>query len=174
AEVIGARHRIVHERARQQLSRRVISNVLKQGLAYPLGDAAVQLTFHQQWVDHVADVVNRRVAHQLDLAGCLVDFDLTDVTTVWESALAAVEGASFEQAGLHPLGNLGRGEGVARELENADRLVGAGDRELSGLEYDVVLGRLHQVSGDLGALGDNLLRRVDQRGATGYRRARAE
>ena len=61
----------------------------------------MQLAVDQQRIDHVADVVDRRVAHEFDGAGVLVDLDLDDVAAVRKGALAAVEGAGLEQPRLH-------------------------------------------------------------------------
>ena len=63
----------------------------------------MDLAFDQQRIDHVADVVDRVIAHELDRAGRLVDLDLDDMAAVRIGALAAVEGAGLEQAGLHAL-----------------------------------------------------------------------
>ena len=64
---------------------------------------------------------------------------------------------------------------VRGQRDFAERLaaVGAGDRELAVLELDVGLGRLEQVRGDLLALGDDLVERLDDRRAADRQRARA-
>jgi hypothetical protein len=53
----GARHRIVHVRAGDELAVRVIHNMLHQRLADALDEAAVHLAFDQHWIDDRAEVV---------------------------------------------------------------------------------------------------------------------
>ena len=61
---------------------RVEMDVLHQHLAGALRDAAVDLAVQQQRIEHGADVVDHAVAHDLDLAGFLVDLDFADVAAV--------------------------------------------------------------------------------------------
>ena len=64
-QVVGARHRVVHERAGQHLAaRRVVVAVLQQRLADALHDAAMGLAVQDQRVDRAADVVDRRIARR--------------------------------------------------------------------------------------------------------------
>jgi len=49
-------------------------------------------------IDHVADVLDRVIAHDLDRAGALIDLHLDDVAAVREGAIAAAESAALEQA----------------------------------------------------------------------------
>src|SRR6185295_10281649 len=52
---VGARHGVVHERSGQELARlRVVHDLLHQGLAQPLGHAAVDLTLERDRIDHGA------------------------------------------------------------------------------------------------------------------------
>ena len=134
----------------------------------------MELALDQQRVDHVADIVDRGVADDLDLAGVGVDLDLADVAAVRIGAFAAREGAGFEQAGLGAARQPRRHERGAGDLDEAYGLIGAGDREAAGLEFDIVLAGFHHVGGDAAALGDDLLRRQDHGGAGRHGGARAE
>ena len=83
----------------------LLGDVLHQRLADPLDDAAMELAVDQQRVDHVPDIVDRGIAHEVDRAGLLVDLDLADVAAVGIGARAAREGAGLEQSGLAPGGS---------------------------------------------------------------------
>src|ERR1700730_9490978 len=77
AEVAGARHCVILERAGEQLAaRRVVDQFLHQRLTRALDDRAVDLSLAEQRVQDSADIVDRGVAGQCDLAGLLVDLDL--------------------------------------------------------------------------------------------------
>jgi hypothetical protein len=52
-----------------------------------LRDAAMSLAVHDQRVDAAADIVDDRIARDLDHAGFGVDLDLTDGAAVWENGL---------------------------------------------------------------------------------------
>ena len=52
--------------------------MLPQRLADALDDAAVGLAVQDQRIDGAADVVDRGVAHDLDVAGVGIDLDLAD------------------------------------------------------------------------------------------------
>src|SRR5437763_13048241 len=70
---IRARYRVIHEARRQQLpALRLVIAVLKQRLADPLGNSAMRLTMQDQRINCASDVVNRSIAHDLDLAGVRV------------------------------------------------------------------------------------------------------
>jgi hypothetical protein len=85
AEIVGARHRVVHERAGESWpALAVVTDVLHQRLADALHHAAMDLALEQHRVEHGADVVDHAVAHDLDLAGLRVDLDLADVAAVGE------------------------------------------------------------------------------------------
>ena len=60
----------------------VETDVFHQHLAGALRDAAVDLAVQQHRIEHGADVVDDAVAHDLDFAGFLVDFDFADVAAV--------------------------------------------------------------------------------------------
>ena len=60
----------------------VIDGVLQQRLADALHDAAMQLAVDQHRIDDGAEVVDRGVLHDLDVAGVGIDLDLADVAAV--------------------------------------------------------------------------------------------
>ena len=79
-QVVGARHRVVHERAGQQLARcLVVDAALEHRLADALREAAVHLALDDHRIDDVAEVVDRDEALDLACAGVRVDLDLADV-----------------------------------------------------------------------------------------------
>ena len=78
-------------------------DVLHQDLADALRDAADDLALEQQRVEHGADVVDHAVAHDLDLAGLLVDLELADVAAVGEVLHRRDIGRGRDQADLHVL-----------------------------------------------------------------------
>ena len=59
--------------------------MLPQRLADALGDAAVGLAVQNQRIDGAADIVDRGVARDLDVAGVGVDLDLADRAAERES-----------------------------------------------------------------------------------------
>ena len=83
---VGARHRVVHEGAGQELAVAGRTPRLPQRLADALGDAAMHLALHQHRVEDLADIVHRGVARDLDRAGLGIDLDLGDVAAVGEVA----------------------------------------------------------------------------------------
>ena len=107
----------------------VIGDVLHQGLADALHDAAMELALDQQRVDHVADIVHRGVADQRTspVSGSI------STSLMWQpfgiGAFAAREGAGLEQAGFDAARQLCRHKGGAGDVGEVDRLVGAGDHE---------------------------------------------
>ena len=80
AEIVGPRHAVILERARQQLAAvGVVGDVFHQHLADALDDAAMDLPLAQQRVQHRADIVDRDIAGELHLAGLGVDLDLGEM-----------------------------------------------------------------------------------------------
>src|SRR3989337_1960995 len=56
--LVGARNRVVHERAGQELAVTVVDHRLEERLPQPLGEAAVKLALGKERVDHGARVVH--------------------------------------------------------------------------------------------------------------------
>jgi hypothetical protein len=80
---IGAWHAVIHEAAGQVLPRfAVVDDLLHQGLAQPLRDAAMDLALEADRVHYGADVVDDDVADDLQRAGIGVDLNLTDMAAI--------------------------------------------------------------------------------------------
>src|ERR1700730_7889735 len=80
-----AGHRVIHKRAAEELAGRgIVDALLKQGLASALPDPAIRLAVQDQRVDGAADIVDCRVAGDLDPPGLGIDLDLADVKAMWE------------------------------------------------------------------------------------------
>jgi hypothetical protein len=56
--------------------------MLQQNLAYPLNDGAMNLALDDHVIEHVAAVVDRRIADELRGAGFGIDLDFRDMTAV--------------------------------------------------------------------------------------------
>ena len=80
----GVRHRVVHERAGEQLPAVVVDGMLHQRLAEALNDAPVHLTGDQHRVDHHPEIVDRHIVDDAGRAGIGVDLHLGDVAAVRE------------------------------------------------------------------------------------------
>ena len=109
-----------------------------------------------------------------DDAGVGVDLDLADVRARRKGEVGRIVERRLVQPRLELVERVVvrhvRGE---RDLAERLAAVGAGDGELAVLELDVGLRRLEQVRGDLLALGDDLVERLDDRRAADRERARA-
>src|SRR5690348_4458380 len=80
---VGARHRVIHQARRKQLTAlRFVVAVLDQRLADPLGNSAMCLTMQDQRIDRASNIVDRSIAHDLDLTRFGVNFDLADLRTI--------------------------------------------------------------------------------------------
>ena len=173
-QIVGARQRVVHERAGQQLpARLVVDRVLGERLADPLRDGAVALALHQERVENAPEIVDRGVADDAHGPGRALDLDLAHVAAVGISHGAghvvdmAVEP---ERLGIRPERRI---EGSARDLGEARRPVGAGDAVASVREGDILRPRLQQGGGDRAALLHGVLRRAADGVAADRERARA-
>ena len=111
--VDGARHRVVHERAGEQLAFVVVDRMLHQRLADALHHAAVELALDDHRIDDGAEIVDRRVSHHLDDAGFGIDLDLGDVAAV------GIGGRARSVADVRDIERLRR---VRRQLEAAAQL----------------------------------------------------
>src|SRR4051794_24699936 len=116
--------------------------VLPQRLADALGDPTVGLAVQNEWIDGSADIVDRSIAHELDMAGIGIDLDLGDVRSVRESGF-------LEQV-------VGRCRKLSGELRRQVRAIGSGSGDLCEAEgrvgpaptYDAAL-KLHLALGRL-------------------------
>ena len=83
----------------------VVDQVLEEGLAQALDDAAVDLSLDEERVDHVAHVVDHGVADHAHRARGLVDLHLADVAAVREGDAGRHEGRRLAEAGLESGGS---------------------------------------------------------------------
>src|SRR5262249_56703963 len=67
-QIVGAGHRVVHERAAHGLAAAIVGTTLEQRLADALGEAAVDLALDDHWIDDGADVVDAPETDDLDAA----------------------------------------------------------------------------------------------------------
>ena len=81
--MVGARHRVIHERSGQRLAaRRIVDAVFHHGLAQALRDAAMRLPVKDHRVDRAPYVVDPRIAHDLHGSGFRIDLDLADMAAI--------------------------------------------------------------------------------------------
>ena len=171
AEIVGPRHRVVHEGAAQQLAVRVVVDVLHQDLPGALGDAAMHLAVEQQRVEHHPGIVDAVVAHQPDAPGLAVDLDFGKMEPVRiDRPVIAAEIAALVEPGLDVVGQFRLLERVPRDVCERDRSVGADHAEPSLGVFDIDRGHLQHMAGDPLALVYDLVGGFDDRGA-GQRRA---
>ena len=106
--------------------------IFEQRLADPLGDAAMRLAVQDQRIDRAADIVDRGIADDLDLAGIGIDLDLADLRAIGKArdrqGLVGDAGKRSVQSGRQVVALHGGGG----DLEEADLAVGAGDPEAAG------------------------------------------
>ena len=106
-------------------------------------------------------------------AGLRIDLDLADVRAGGKREVGRIVERGLVESRLELVERI-----VVRHVRGqrdlAERLaaIGARDGELAVLELDVGLGRFEQVRGDLLALGDDLVDRLDDGGAADRERAR--
>jgi hypothetical protein len=92
-QIVGARHSVIHKARRQQLpAPGVVMAILEQRLAHPLGNSAMRLTVQDQRVDCAADIINRSVADDPNLAGIGINLDLRPAASGRRCRQAAVAG----------------------------------------------------------------------------------
>ena len=131
--------------------------MLEQRLADALRDAAVDLAVDDQRIDGAPDIVDGGVADDLDHAGVGIDLDLADVGAVGKRRLATVSSHCAASGPRRSSGRSVRSERRARDLEQADRVVGALHGEAAVLELDVGGRGLQQMLGDARALLDDVV-----------------
>ena len=89
-QIVGARHRVVHERSGHELAAAVIGAALEQRLAEAERKAAVDLALDDHRVDDGADVVDPPEADDLGAAGLRIDLE----PHTWAPLLKAKLGGS--------------------------------------------------------------------------------
>ena len=132
---VGARHAVIHERAAQRLAgRRLGVALLPHRLAHALRDAAMGLAVHDQRIDAAADVVDRGVARDRDVAGVGIDLDLADRAAVRKHRLVHLVVGGGGEAVLAAC-SCARLLGQLEEIEGA---VAGRRREAAVVELDAV------------------------------------
>ncbi len=78
--IVGTWHAIVHESPRQELGAvRIVDAVFEQGLADALSRTAMDLTFDDHRIDHVAEIVHDGVGDDVRRAGFRIDLQFAQV-----------------------------------------------------------------------------------------------
>ena len=174
-QVVGARQRVVHQRAGEQLPRlRVVAAALEHRLPQPLRQAAMHLACDDHRIHEVAEVVDRGEALERRAARLGVHLHLADVAARRIREVGRVVERALVEARLQLVERVVvRHVGGERHLPERHLLVGARHLELAVLEHDVGVGRFHQVRRDLLALRDHLVDRLHDRGAAHCERAAA-
>ncbi len=113
--------------------------LFEQRLTDTLGDAAMRLAMQDQRIDRPADIVDRGVADDFDLAGIGIDLHLANLGAVREARNRDDLVGNRRERSLQvrrQVGAPGRGRG---NVENADLTVGASDPETAMRELDIDL-----------------------------------
>src|SRR5215470_6254588 len=164
--VVGARHGVVHERAGEELAGAgIVHEMLEEGLAEALHDAAVDLPLDEERVDHPSHVVDHRVAHHAHRARGLIDLHLAHVAAIGERHAGRHEGRGLAEAGLEAGRKLARYVSGAGHRPEGDAAICPRHREAPVAELDVVDGSLQQMRGDAAAALDHLLGGAEHGGA---------
>src|SRR5262249_8939322 len=129
-QIVGAGHRVVHERAADELAAPVVGATLEQRLADALGEAAVDLALDDHRIDDGADVVAAPETDDLDAAGVRIDLELADMRPVAEGEARRIVDRGLLQAGLDGLERkVVRYVSRLRDRREGHAPVGAGDDE---------------------------------------------
>ena len=125
-------------------------------------------------VDDAAEIVGRGEVDDRQMTGIGIDLDLGDIGSGRKGEILWVVERGLVEPRLQLLmREIVRHIGGQRDLAQTLRAVGAGDGELAVLELDIGLSGFQQMGGDLLALGDDLVHRLDERAAAHRQRARA-
>ena len=148
-------------------------DVLHQDLADALHDAAVDLAMQQHRIEHRADIVDHRVAGDLDRAGIAIDLDFADVASVRIVLHVGAIDRGRGQTALHVLRQFRRIRRGARDLRHGQRPVGLRAGEDPFREIHVGDTDVEQMGGKCLRLGGDLLHRAVECRSGERRRARA-
>ena len=168
-QIVGARHRVVHQRSGDELAVAIIDRAFQQRLADALRDAAVHLARDDHRIDDDAEVIDRHPLLDTGEPGLGIDLDLADVAARRKREVGGVVERTLLEAGLELRPDELVGDiSLQRDVAPRRRFVGPGDGELAVLEDDVGLGRFEHMRGDLLRLGLDLVERLhDRRHADG-------
>ncbi len=161
----GARQRIVHVGAGEELAFGIVDRHLHQGLADALHGAAMQLALDDHRIDDGAEIVDAGIFHHRDHAGIGIDLDLGDMAAVGEGGGGALAHMAHVERGRHAFRQVDPAADLLGQVHDADGAIGAGDDEAAVLELDVGGGRFQHVRRDLAALLDHLGGGLHDRGA---------
>ena len=114
----------------------------------------MQLSGDQHRIDDNAEVIDAGIANDLHDPGFRIDFDFRDVAAVGEGRWYRLGGMVDVERGRHALRQLAFAQ-AARQLDDVDRAIGAGDGEAAIAEFDVGFGGFHQMGGRALALLDD-------------------
>src|ERR1700730_17041825 len=123
----------------------------------------MRLAVHQERVDHRAEIVDERVADDLDHAGLRVDFNLRNVTAVGEGRGRTVADVLHVEAPRQAGGQFHPRVQLLGQFHEADASVGPGDPEPAGTKLDVGRRSFQYMRSDLATLFDDLFTRFDDR-----------
>src|SRR5262245_39181576 len=81
-----ARQRVIHQRAREELSVGVVDQSFPRRSSKPLRERPMNLPFNNHWVEGCSAIFNGDVAQGLEASGVWIGFDDRDVNAVraWE------------------------------------------------------------------------------------------
>src|SRR5262249_26384671 len=147
--------------------------MLKESLANPLYDPAMDLAFEQERVDGAAEIVDDRVALDYDGAGIGIDLDLDDVAAVGEGLSWRYAVMRRIEPRLHARRQLRRIARRPRHRENVEAEIGAGHAEYPIGKTYVLRRALQKVRSGLRALTDGGASRLVERRARDRKRTRA-
>ena len=133
---------------------RVVGDDLAQRLPNAHGDATLDLAVRQRRIEHVADVLDDRIAHDLHHARLWIDLDLDHVAAVGKG-----------DGGRHELGGFGEANRIlalrmARHIREPDRVIGPLERKAAVCKADIVWLGLQHLGSKRTARGDHLLERL--------------
>src|SRR5712692_1099719 len=148
---------VVHQGAGHELAIFVVDQFFPHGLAQALGNAAVDLSVHQQRVDDVTAIVDGNVLVDLYFTGFSVHFNRANVTAEGESEVGGLEEVSGFHAGLKAGGNVAGGVGGHHEFAERNGFFAALRVQAAAADGDVGGFRAEQVSGESGHLGFEFL-----------------
>ena len=172
-QVVGAGHRVIHVRAAQQLPGFVVDAVFQQRLADALRQAAVNLAFDDHGVHDVAKIVHGNELLDVDDAGFGIDLHFADMRPGRIGEVRRIVEGFFGKPRLQVWRIVGRDVGRERHLAKGKRLIGVRDFETAFVEGHLILAGFQHVGGDLLALGDDLVGRLDDGGTAHRQRTRA-
>ena len=115
-------HRVVGEVRGDGVAVVVVAHLFEQGLRRALGDASMNLTVEQQWVEHASGIVASNVTNEANLTCFGVDFDHGNVSAERiRGACGRERGALLEAAfGLHRDGKVGPSLGDSGRTDDVE------------------------------------------------------